>query len=419
MMIEAIRIQIYNELNRRLQHQDLKELTRDFLTKNLFRTDEFGSLRLSPIMGYVVLEIPTSKRPNPEIKKPETFDNKNDALAYARELYSNAEDNFIEEVCFEGIIGFEPLTKNKSSLTDDESKNIELLIEENFDRIYKAIKDLANKYDDTNSLNYIQYANIEEAEKDFIQRLDKNRLDKAKNIHRLMSDKTGSGKFFIMDKDQWEEETRTRNKKAPAYPKIPKTMKNVANIPLTKTGFLMHMYDYLFNQEDTTIAEALAIGHGQIYPNYKGAKAKRTALDGSDVISITQDSNFRETIFSMAEKGFNMQPIVDDNKRCIGAIRLQDVLRYISDNGADSLPETFELKTLDDYKLLHPVPPMLDWKAPVSQAEHILKSGIDGILIRFDPKTSRNCPEIVSETLSEGLHIITAHDLAAYHLTKR
>ena len=194
-MIEAIRIQIYNELNRRLQHQDIKELTRDFLTKNLFRTDEFGSLRLSPIMGYVVLEIPTSKRPNPEIKKPETFDNKNDALAYARELYSNAEDNFIEEVCFEGIIGFEPLTKNKSSLTDDESKNIELLIEENFDRIYKAIKDLANKYDDTNSLNYIQYANIEEAEKDFVQRLDKNRLDRAKNIHRLMSDKTGSGKF--------------------------------------------------------------------------------------------------------------------------------------------------------------------------------------------------------------------------------
>ena len=114
-----------------------------------------------------------------------------------------------------------------------------------------------------------------------------------------------------------------------------------------------------------------------------------------------------------------MQPIVDDNKRCIGAIRLQDVLRYISDNGVDSLPETFELKTLSVCKLLHPVPPMLDWKAPVSQAEHILKSGIDGILIRFDPKTSRNCPEIVSETLSEGLHIITAHDLASYHLTQR
>ena len=53
----------------------------------------------------------------------------------------------------------------------------------------------------------------------------------------------------------------------------------------------------------------------------------------------------------MAKKGFNMQPIVDDNKRCIGAIRLQDVLRYISDNGVDSLPETFELKTLEGCKL--------------------------------------------------------------------
>ena len=419
-MIEAIRIQIYNELNRRLQHQDIKELARDFLMKNLFRTDEFGSLRLSPIMGYVVLEIPTSKRPNPEIKKPETFDNKNDAFAYARELYSNADEGFINEICFEGIIGFEPLTKNKkTSLTDDDSKNIELLIDENFDRVHKAIIDLANKYEDTNSLNYIQYSNIEEAQADFTQRLHKNRLDKAKNIHKLMSDRSGSGEFFIMNNDQWEEETRARGKKAPAYPKIPKTMKNVANIKLNKSGFLMHMYDYLFNEEETTIAEALAIGHIQIFSNYEGAKAKRTALDGSDVISITQDSDFKEAIFSMAKKGFNMQPIVDDNKRCIGAIRLQDVLRYISDNGVDSLPETFELKTLDDYKLLHPVPPMLDWKAPVSQAEHILKSGIDGILIRFDPKTGQDYPEIVSETLSEGLHIITAHDLAAYHLTQR
>ena len=160
-------------------------------------------------------------------------------------------------------------------------------------------------------------------------------------------------------------------------------------------GFLMHMYDYLFNQEETTIGKALAIGHGQIYPNYEGAEAKRTSLDGSDVISITQDSDFKETIFSMAKKGFNMQPIVDDNKRCIGAIRLQDVLRYISDNGVDSLPETFELKTLEGLQIATSSSPMLDWKAPVSQAEHILKSGIGWythqIRSQNQSKLSRNC----------------------------
>ncbi len=290
---------------------------------------------------------------------------------------------------------------------------------ENIKRVTDKINEFTSKFDNTNSLTYEQYSNIEEAQEDFVKRLNTNRIHKAKTLHRLMSDKSGSGEYFILSKDQWEQETRVRGKKAPAYPKIPKTLKEVRNLPYDDAGFLMHMYDYLFNQEETTIAEALAIGHGQIYPNYEGAEAKRTSLDGSDVISITQDSDFKETIFSMAKKGFNMQPIVDDNKRCIGAIRLQDVLRYISDNGGDSLPETFELKTLEGCKLLHPVPPMLDWKAPVSQAEHILKSGIDGILIRFDPKTGQNCPKIVSETLSEGLHIITAHDLAAYHLTKR
>ena len=115
-----------------------------------------------------------------------------------------------------------------------------------------------------------------------------------------------------------------------------------------------------------------------------------------------------------------MQPIVDDNKRCIGAIRLQDVLRYISDNRIDSHPETFEIKALNTCKLLLPIPPMLDARAPVSQAEHILKAGIDGLLIRFDSKAWLNdCPPIVSETLNEGLHVITAHDLAAYHLIQR
>ena len=419
MMIEAIRIQIYNELNRRIVNQGVDELAKDFLTKNLFRTDKFGSLKLIPIMGYVVLDVPTSKRPNPEIKNPEIFDNEEDAVAYARELYNNADESFINEVCFEGIVGFEPRTKKGNKLTEDTTKNIDMLIKENIKRVTDKINDFISKFDDTNSLTYEQYANTEEAQEDFMKRLNTNRIHKAQTLHRLMSDRSGSGEFFILSKEQWEEETRERGKKAPAYPEIPKTLKELRNLPYDEAGFLMHMYDYLFNEEDTTIAEALAIGHRQIFSNYEGAKAKRTALDGSDVISITQDSDFKETIFSMAKKGFNMQPIVDDNKRCIGAIRLQDVLRYISDNGVDSLPETFELKTLNDYKLLHPVPPMLDWKAPVSQAEHILKSGIDGILIRFDPKTSLNCPEVVSEILSEGLHIITAHDLAAYHLSQR
>ncbi len=404
-------------------NQGIDEVARDFLTKNLFRTDQFGSLRLTPIMGYVVLDIPTSKRPNPVFKDPEIFDNKKEADAYARELYENAGDDFIDEVCFESIIGFQPMTKGKNGkkLSDDVPKNVELLFEDNIGRVTNKIKEFIGKFADTTySPTYCQYANIDEAQEDFIQRLNTNRLHKAQTLRRLMSDRSGSGEFFIMSKNQWEEQTRDRGKKAPSYPEIPKTLKEVSNIPYDSTGFLMHLYDYLFNQDQTTIAEALAIGHRQIFSNYDGAKAKRSALDGNDVISITQDSNFKTVIFEMARKGFNMQPIVDDNKRCIGAIRLQDVLRYISDNGIDSLPETFEIKALNTCKLLLPIPPMLDARAPVSQAEHILKTGIDGLLIRFDSKAWLNdCPPIVSETLNEGLHVITAHDLAAYHLTQR
>ena len=118
------------------------------MTKNL-PNRQYGSLNLIPIMGYVVLDVPTSKKPNPEIKNPETFDNEEDAIAYARELYNNAEDNFINEVCFEGIIGFEPRTRKGTKIYEDTTKNIDILIEENIERVTEAIKDLANKTTDT------------------------------------------------------------------------------------------------------------------------------------------------------------------------------------------------------------------------------------------------------------------------------
>ena len=154
-MIEAIRIQIYNELNQRIMNQGIDEVARDFLTKNLFRTDQFGSLKLIPIMGYVVLDIPTSKRPNPVFKDPEIFDNKKDAVAYARELYESAEDEFIDEVCFEGIIGFQPLTNKNRKLSDDLPKSVELLFEDSIERVTNKIKEFISKFEDTNYLLFI------------------------------------------------------------------------------------------------------------------------------------------------------------------------------------------------------------------------------------------------------------------------
>ena len=47
-----------------------------------------------------------------------------------------------------------------------------------------------NSTTQTHSLE--QYSSIEEAQEDFVKRLNINRIHKAKTLHRLMSDRIGS-----------------------------------------------------------------------------------------------------------------------------------------------------------------------------------------------------------------------------------
>jgi hypothetical protein len=194
-------------------------------------------------------------------------------------------------------------------------------------------------------------------------------------------------------------------------------------------GFLMQWDDFLFGDENITIAEALVVAHKEIKND---ENAVREALNGHDN-KITEDSNFKETILSMAKNGFDLQPIIDDkgeiidskgkklpHVQCIGAVRLQDVLRVISRTGADTLPSNFEIEKLQQQKLWLPSPPLLDARGQLSDAENVLKSGSDGILIWFNPDTwwDKGSSDVVEKGLKPGLHIMTSHDIAAYHLSR-
>ncbi|MDC3298043.1 hypothetical protein OAU99_01555 [Candidatus Poseidoniaceae archaeon] len=411
-MSNELRIIVYDELKRRRQIQTDKEIARDFIRNNAYRTDSYGSLKLVEEIGWIVLTLPNDARPIREIDF-EKFVEYEDAYDYAKQLYPNASEDWLKEVCYNGIIGFKPYSK--TGLLED---GLEQILAENEDRILKKIRSFLETHSNPDVLSNINYPSPDDAIADFDAYVKLNINQRGKQIRKLTSDNKGDESWFILDQKQWSTEKRVSGKPAPPYPKIPKSILEVKNPGWDDLGFLTHFYEYLFKQDEISIAEALALGHREIYSNYEGAKAKRSALNGKDVISISQDSGFRDTILAMAKKGFTMQPIIDNNQKCIGAIQLQDVIRIISENGVDSLPDNFDVKVLNEMNLLMHSPPILDARAPVSEAERILKSGNDGILIRFEPGTwFGDCPSIVSETLNEGLHIITSFDIAAYHLS--
>jgi len=288
-------------------------------------------------------------------------------------------------------------------------------LSESHKRIYDKVSEFIKKYDNPNNIPNINYPSLDDAKTDFENAVDSNIIARGNTIKRITEDKSGEGELYIVGKETWGKEKGTKT----SYPKIPKPINEVNNPKPDDIEFLIHMHEYLFNKIQPTIAEALARGHMEISQGYiEGDIKPREPLNGVDVISITENSDFKNTIARMAKNGFDMQPIIDTTQNCVGAIKLQDVLKVISEIGISSLPETFDLAELTNLNLLRPIPPLLDARAPLVEAENILKSGTDAILVRFNKKTwFGDCPKIVIATLKDGLHIMTSHDIAAYYLT--
>jgi hypothetical protein len=418
-MSNEIRILVYEEMKERLLVCTEDELARDFIIKNCYRTDSYGSLVLEKITGWIVLDIPP-KESGPRAKiTSEHFEQYEDALVRAKELYPSASTDWIEAVCYNGITGFNKMSK-KQILEENKDERIKQMVNDHIVRITDKIKSFIKKYNDANVISYLAYPNPEEAEADFMKLVERNNMSIGDSLRKLRKEEAGKDSWYLLNNEQWNEEKRERGKQPPAFPKIPTPLDKVANLPYDDMGFLIHFYDYFFNETQVSIAHALAIGHKEIWKHYEGAENVRKALDSNEIIGISENSNFRETILSMAQNGFDMQPIIDSSGNCVGSIRIQDVIKMISERGLNSLPIDFNLNSLKHLNLLLPIPPLLDSRAPLADAENILKSGSDGILIRFDPETwwGQDSLAEIKMVLKPGLHIITSHDIAAYHLSK-
>ena len=142
-----------------------------------------------------------------------------------------------------------------------------------------------------------------------------------------------------------------------------------------------------------------------------GYPGKRQALNNS---GVTAGTPLPALIESMAEDGFDLQPILKD--RCVGSIRLNDLVMSLQKYGKQALPSTVEVSELRKVGLLSPAPPSVDAHEPLVKVAEWLSSGLEAVLVYYSPKLWEHDGEqasFIDDWLEEGWHIITQHDIVA------
>ena len=143
-----------------------------------------------------------------------------------------------------------------------------------------------------------------------------------------------------------------------------------------------------------------------------GQPGQRKALNKSGVVSGTP---LPALIASMAEDGFDLQPIFIED-RCVGSIRLNDVVMSLQKYGKQALPSTVNVSELRKIGLLSPAPPTVDAHEPLVKVAEWLSSSLEAVLVYYSPELWEHDSEqaaFIAETIEEGWHIITQHDIVA------
>ena len=216
-----------------------------------------------------------------------------------------------------------------------------------------------------------------------------------------------------------ESEWKMMGAHKPAYPVLP-TVKGVRLTPDINVQRLLFIEDYLFGQISEPILYTLARAHTKLGPAM-GSPGKREALNNEGNLGATAGTPLPELIESMAEDGFDLQPIFENN-RCVGSLRLNDVVMSLQKYGAQALPSKVDIAEMKKIGLLSPAPPVVDAHEPLVKVAEWLSSGLEAVLVYYSPKLWENDGEHgaeIDKRLVEGWHIITQHDIVARSMMLR
>ncbi len=173
------------------------------------------------------------------------------------------------------------VVKVTEELRNSES-NLQQSIDVNLKRIEDSITEFMNKMkDDANLKYYSAYDTPAEAENDYLEIVKRNHLKIGEIVKQLRA-KNKDQTLYLLDKEQWKKENHRKNHK-PKFPKIPKAIEEVNNVPYTEWGFLHQWNEFFFGDDDAiSIAEALDIAHQNLYGE---KRCKKFVMHWAEIIS--------------------------------------------------------------------------------------------------------------------------------------
>ena len=332
-------------------------------------------------------------------KRSSPFLSKDEALSFLRKKWGGAVDESLERLMLHEVI-FKPNVD-------------EIQIEKAVDRLKEYIGNILNFQPSHRFLGFPEGHDSLEAyqyqiEQCITQQMDDlvGELNKDESLGLI--GRNSAGAATVISESQWRD---TRG--AASYP--PKAIESIKielrMIPEPGVYNLIALEEYLFPLDGFDLVHALAKAHELSHESY-GASKLRPSLDLSPDIGVFLDQDgFQDVVAAMARRGFDFQPVFNEQKQCVGTLELKELMRYLQNNGFSSLPRTVDVEALRQRKLMSPAPPILDGTTPLHRANEIMYYGIGCVLVRYEK--DRWTPDeqaYLDQHLEPGLHIFTRHD---------
>ncbi len=284
----------------------------------------------------------------------------------------------------------------------------------NLEATLRRLEDYAQADSSDDTVFPKNYADKAEFDKDVLKRQE-NQLDMINEVLNKDLDfiVEVDGKKSIRDEESWNMVGPNR----PDYPKLP-DFKGVSITQDIQLQTLLAIEDYLFYKASEPILVTLAHAHTILGPA-SGVKGKRQPLTSETDLGSTEGQDLIPIIETMAVKGYDITPLFDKDKRCVGSLSLQNLVLSLQKYGVDALPKTVNIPQLRRLGLLGPAPVIVDAHESMARVAELLSGGLLAVIVEYIEEMWEGHEEsgTVKEQLLEGKHIVTQHDLVIRSLT--
>ena len=177
--------------------------------------------------------------------------------------------------------------------------------------------------------------------------------------------------------------------------------------------------DYLSGLNTGTESAAEVLSNSHEWRKEKGLETGdlRKSLINEEKIGGNISGSLKSIVQVMIENQFDIQPLFNENKRCVGCLELNSLSKHMSVHGYNKIGDEINIIKLNEEGLISRPPVIIDAISELHWFGRLLGDGLDAVLFRWEPAENHLHDELnkyKSPKLEPGLHIITSHDILAY-----